>query len=304
MKISNLHIQISKSLDTEDLNWYLFDVAVILSRALELYDKDPLIPYTKEALNELVKLENEYILIVYPKYTPIKPLSPIVGKTDSSASDTHILSGSRCDNCKSTEFYIDGYISICINCGSQIEDVTTNSTISDVDRCNFKKPLVKAPNTLFIANLEAYLSRPSKAMPLEVYELVKTTLEANKLGPSKINIRNILKKLKLTSFFNNINSIENFLLGTQPIQLSSDAYNQLALDFDTFLYTYNELNLKAKFNRSNFINLNLLLYVLLTHNSIPCKKADLIGSKSSTNLKTIYKIVNTVFDHLKWNRVV
>jgi hypothetical protein len=197
-------------------------------------------------INEKSKLYNKYMKIVFnenindSKYTNSDDYDDIC----NMCNNKRIINQNEC-------------LLICKNCGN------TDSILLKTEKSNYKDPLYKRINHLSEL-LNQFQAKESTDIDESIYDLIRSELTKQRITNYKtlnhINMRTVLKKLKLNKYYEHIQRIINKLNGIPPPTMSRETEEKLKQYFKEIQKPFSMYKPK---NRKNFCSYNYIIHKLL-----------------------------------------
>jgi hypothetical protein len=288
-------------------NFYLFDSIPIIDEFKYILDKPVKISFMKNTRDEK---DDE------KKLELIKNFINILEKYRIDVSDTIILNNNnkfdiKCEICDTDIFEVDGNIYTCVNCGVQIDMVSTISCFKDIDRINISNKYTYDRKTHFKECLNQYQSKPNQVVPPELFEDLYEQIRAHDLVSvneknkyskvSKEHVKMFMKELGYTKYYEEIKYIHHKITGKKNENISH-LEDKLLEDFNIITEMYDKIYKNdSGTKRKNFINIHCVLYQLLKRYKYPCKKEDFNVLKTLDRKAIHEDIISNIFYELGWN---
>ena len=209
----------------------------------------PAVPQMKREMLRRDKLLEEYLLKIHPEHA----------RGNSAIQYDSYGECAECD--QEMIFSANEALFTCTNCGNQ------QFILVDSDKPSYKDPpreisyyAYKRINH-FNEWLAQFQAKETTEIPQEIFELIQTELKKEriidtaKLKPSKL--REILKKLKLSKYYEHVAHIMNRLNGVQAPVLSREVEDKLRFMFREIQPSFIKHCPKG---RSNFLSYSYVLY--------------------------------------------
>ena len=212
---------------------------------------------------------------------------------------------------KTTDYTIEK--NTCSNCGNLklgatcqncfFEPQSYGKSYSDMLRTNFNTKYSYFRRQHFYDCIIQYQGLQPAHLDNETLAKLQKLWDSNK--HSKITKHNLMKWLK------DINTIKNYenihliysILSGIPCPNIAHLETELLEDFDKFLVEYNKIfkEFDTKKTRKNFINIQFVLYQLLSRRNFSCKQEDFLIPKTIEIRKLYDDICGKIFKVLEWN---
>lgn len=212
-----------------------------------------------------------------------------------------------CENCGNSEnFFKENDVVICKNCYSEIIKMAYSNNRSynfSVSKCNYDRI------SHFKDCLKQYQGKQNNFISPNVYsDLEKILYEHKHLidhpekeirykNVTKSHIMYYLKELGYTKHYDDYILIHSNLTGTPPNDISS-IEDLLIADFEKISEAYTQLY--SNIERKNFINIQVILYVLLIKHKHKFDSEDFMTIKSMDKKMERDNICKSIFEYLNW----
>src|SRR3972149_8016560 len=282
--------------NTRELEQHIDDLTSDRSYNFYLLESIPILEKYKKILKQPIKLSfmgkaqkdsKEKVSIVTEYITLAKKYVDIEVDLKKERDEKMACKNPNCTKKTNLEV-IDDNIYICVNCGSQQEEISHTSSYNDVDRVNISTKYVYDRRVHFRDAIKQYQGKQNSTIHPKVYKDLEKQLELHGLlignkNTSKENrfskierfhISMFLKETGHTKHYEDVVLIHSNITGKKPDDISH-LEEVLLNDFDilTELYDKKYAN-NNKINRKNFINTQSVLYQLLLKHGYPAKKED------------------------------
>jgi len=196
--------------------------------------------------NDKSKLYNKYMQVVYNEN---------INDYKNTNSDDYDEICNKCNNRRIINY--NECLLICKFCGN------TDSILLKTEKSNYKDPLYKRINHLSEL-LNQFQAKESTDIDEDIYDTIKAELLRQRISNYKtlnhINMRAILKKLKLNKYYEHIQRIINKLNGVPPPTMSRETEEKLKQYFKEIQKPFSLYKPK---NRKNFLSYNYIIHKLL-----------------------------------------
>jgi len=163
-----------------------------------------------------------------------------------------------CCHIEKTLIQSDGYY-VCPNCGETEFLYTDNETTSYKDSFNEKPSYPYKRMNHLVEWLNQFQAKESGEIPIDVYNNVISEIKKNKLDPNKLSIiqmKYILKKLRLHQYYEHIPHIISIITGTPAPIISKDLENKIKQIFRDIQEPFIKFCPK---DRKNFLSYSFVL---------------------------------------------
>ena len=189
---------------------------------------------------------------------------------------------------------------VCENCGFVEENkhcsIPSAKGFNELKFFNFPtQKFIYKKSTHFTQKVNHLLSKGAEQnIPKEVLDLIKQELRKQQIvdytSLTTRQIRNILKRLKLIKYYEQVYGIYRLLNGIPLVTLDNDTLAQMYMTFDLVLGSFEKL----KGKRNNFFSYNFIIFKILQllgkHEFLP--HIDLLKSNEKLkNLDSLWKLV-------------
>lgn len=201
-------------------------------------------------------------------------------------------------------------INKCSNCTAELLNTTTcaacfnddkrfGNSYADMTRTNFNSKYLYLRKQHFYEGFIQFQGRN----PIKIEDDLLVRLRAEFAKNSRVNITkyDILKWLKdmnASKYYECIHFLYSTLTNIPCPNLDALEISILA-DFDTFLVEYSKV--LASSPRKNFINVQFILYQLLSRYHFPCKQDDFILPRTIEIKKVYDRLCGEIFKNLRWS---
>jgi hypothetical protein len=170
-----------------------------------------------------------------------------------------------CDKCQREKVLIPNEaLYVCYGCGE------CNSTLIDSDKPSYKEPILEVcsfsykRNTHFIECLNKFQALEKTTIPEEVYKLILKEIRKGKINDLKSitsnKMRNILKKINKTKYYDHVFHIINKINGVPPPKLTKELEDKM---IQMFKQTQEPFSKICPDNRTNFLSYSYVIRKLL-----------------------------------------
>ena len=209
---------------------------------------------------------------------------------------------------KASNFRLD--INKCSNCKSELMGATTcgscyyddkrfSNSYADMTRTNFNSKYLYLRKQHFYEGFVQFQGKNPIKIDKDVLARLKT-IYANNAGVTitKYDILKWLKDMNASKYYECIHLLYSILTNIPCPNLDS-LETRVLVDFDTFLAEYTKV--LANSMRKNFINVQFILFQLLSRYHFQCKQEDFILPRT-IEIKKIYdRLCGEIFKNLCWN---
>lgn len=241
---------------------------------------------------------NKYVVLSFPSETAS-------GKPPSDSTK-------KCVQCGNAHFgSYDDHVRVCLECGTEVEEVAFLSTYKDNSRMNVSSKYSYAEISHFKDCINQYQAKQIKKIPDSVYKDLENQFRLNKLlveSPSptvrysKIVKNHILMFLKDTgnvNYYKDANYIYYSITKRTPPDISG-IEDELCDDFKKLLQVYYKLSDQDK-DRDIFLNYQFIFFQLLKKRKISFDLEDVTLLKTIECIDDHNDLCQKMFDSLGWH---
>jgi len=243
-------------------------------------------------------------------------LGSAASASNGAASTATRLRCETCDNRDVEEFELDVHNKwTCLRCAAQTKVMETGHTHQDYNRVNIIGKFVYNRVVHFQDCIKQFQGKQNCKIPDKVYEDLNRKFESYRLlidsdnynaRYSKItpqHISTFLKELKYVKHYENVNVIY-FALTNKRVADITHLEEKLVEDFKELVTLYDNIHSKDKpdqLDRKNFMNVQYILFQLLSRHGYKCKIEDFAILKTTDRKLFHDQICSNLFEILGWN---
>jgi hypothetical protein len=223
-----------------------------------------------------------------------------------------------CEECTSKKLTTsEGIFLICQNCGAE-KDLNGHSlSYKDISRTTILQKYTYERKSHFRDCINQFQGKQCSKLDDEIYDILDKEFEKHKMlvgdkdTKKEIRYKNVelehvvlfLRELGYDKQHDNAKYIYSVITGKKWPKLSH-IEDQLMADFDVLVNAYvKKYKYENKIARKSFMNIQYVLFQLLSKNKYPCRKEDFNILKTNDRKTFHDDIAKSLFEELGWNHV-